>query len=260
MRRLLLFSLLFLVTSLLSVGASEYYEASLEKSGHYHSHRMIEGGSITDGMIIGDILFEKREGFERILFGFYHGTYQELGPPAESVPFFRLRKEEYPLRLVLEIYGVRGFLASFPSLEESLFMEEVDRLPLLDDSGMRFCICLKEEVAYEVFLQKDPALLVIDMIEEEMGIHPPVYSLRTEGDKGIEEAGYIEELFYSDSFQEARIIKGVHGELYVEAAYYLSLGEALGAWWRWMEGDLFSKLVIEKREYRELPGTGILLY
>lgn len=260
MKRFFFVLCIFIVMLLSSLLAFGSYGVGLEKRGIYHTLGAIEGGDITDGVILGEMRYEKRDGFERILLGFYHGSYLELGSPLEKAPFFRVQMEEYPLRLKLEIYGVRGFLASFPSFEKSYLIKGMSRLPLLDDSAISLCICFKRGVAYEVFFLEDPAYIVIDVIEDERELGPPIYSLRTRGYEGQEEAGQIEELLFGYGSERARVLKDVDGDLVVEEGYYFSLGEALEAWWAWMEMDLSIRMVIEKRERFEFPGAGPLLY
>ena len=228
----LLLILIFVFKFTASAISGIFYEASNFKEYQYISKpAVIQGGEITDGKDLRNIRWGKHPYFERIVLDIYEGAYGEKGPPASVPCRFNIKYEYYPFHFTITLMGIRSRTAEFSTFKNSKMIKDIYQLPMLDDSGIKFAVSLKQPVKFEVFELYDPARIVLDISnnldsEKLLNNLPEIYSLRT-GIKGdFETLDLIKERLYNLYSENVRILQAAEGSLFVEEGYYHCLQDA----------------------------------
>ena len=140
-------------------------------TGLFASSQIVKGGVITDGLDLSAVEIGEHSGYTRIVFyaNYWVGEQpSKAGKPAESGGFYTFILSDDGRSIQAELSGYRS--SSIKDIETSKYPNIISIKPLLgeeygDDSSLFYQIKLAKPSTIKAFTLKDPARVVLDILE-----------------------------------------------------------------------------------------------
>lgn len=128
------------------------------------------GGSISDGLDVGEIRQGRHSGFERLVFDvtYWEGAGKAAGQTASSPGHFRIQPLVAGQDYIIELGGFRALSASLPRFAETSRIVSLSRRKgeaFEDDSTLSLRLEIRPGLCYRAFTLQNPARIVVDVAD-----------------------------------------------------------------------------------------------
>lgn len=128
------------------------------------------GGSISDGLDVGEIRLGRHSGFERLVFDvtYWEGAGKAAGQAASSPGHFRIQPLVAGQEYVIELGGFRALSAHLPRFAKDSRILSLSRRKgeaFEDDSTLSLRLAIRPGLCYRAFTLDNPARIVVDVAD-----------------------------------------------------------------------------------------------